>query len=1273
MKSFSILRTNVGLTTNCKIVIDNNYNISIDSIDSNDTLGSSRYKKFKVSEDSLLDEILPMYYRNTPSDIAFSIKYRNDSNTMSDDLNYQYDDIYNYGGRNIINNKNYSEEFEYFAPLYINPIKVPSNFIIFRCDNSGVKRISSNNFKSEIINKLKTVKVYDISEDNSLGKWINNNFVDNAYFPHAPLEIDFRSLEFNKWNGIDYKNGGYISKSKFMGDYFEEEKEIFDFEKKIFDTYSESEVIFPNILNFSFLFDDTPSTSENKRKWSLNTYYGFYIDSMDKSHSLSPYKTPILRDDVIIKEGNILYSDSNPNNPFVEKWSEEKPFYIEYNGEYYLISKYTNESGDNIEQVQSEGYIDELYQNKIEYNYKIISDISLEGKELFINKNYGVINENNEMLSEDNNNFEIDDFSSSDVWVIKIGDVYHNIIKTNDGYKINTDYSFEINKNFFEYKVNNNVKRLDANINFETPPLSFDIFKLNFTDIKDFDTNIVDTDFSKYEYEYNDKITNTDESKMYFENSLSTNNPKDNEEFFYKNEVVNIPVSSEYTANYETFKIKDGELSNIWRINPIYCRWGYQNSLASNDKPYLLNNSLLFEDYNRGTDVFLNTQNRESRNLDYFYSLNSTNEEYLHHSLHIEDYDENNDINKNFLFEENKYLNINSDYFTNIFERKQLFNNAKIKKNVKKYSYMNKGDDIIPNVTLFRGIEFSIYDVNSIIKNEENIIKNINLSTSNTFEDYKFSILLSNTPSELSWGIIKEWEMDKEYKQNNLVLFDDILYKAINDNIITEPVLENSDIRKAPYNSSDWEIVNEDVIFWNPDKSYNEGDIIYNSNKFYKINNSLSNNDIWNPILNYNIDDIVLFKSSYYISTITNNVYRPDNKKSYWEKTHKPNDTKWKEIELWNPSSDYGINTLIIHNERVYKSNESIEVGDEPGVSILWDEMYTFEVDNQVNDNTIFILNNNYYMLNENPNNENSLSNGINIYINKKWKNILLNIYINDNTLLGIKNTDRDELYSDIYNILTANNVINYINDINDKNGFVNNLKYIIIEENGDVNNYDYQNNIQNLPYLLKASFPDELKIKPNSLIKKRVETPNIKVDLSLSGSNIKSIDNINWYNGTPLAYEILNNETEPMVYKNYSGNKNIQSLSIYRYSGYYMPVFYEIDLFNKNGNKNYLFDTSLTNFALMKERKFRKVNRNGSILKLKNSKNNESIYPMIDEYGYSFEDFMIFKSTWDKEYHFESVLNKDRFKIKTQKNIESETLGQPRDVKIENEKKYKL
>lgn len=67
----------------------------------------------------------------------------------------------------------------------------------------------------------------------------------------------------------------------------------------------------------------------------------------------------------------------------------------------------------------------------------------------------------------------------------------------------------------------------------------------------------------------------------------------------------------------------------------------------------------------------------------------------------------------------------------------------------------------------------------------------------------------------------------------------------------------------------------------------------------------------------------------------------------------------------------------------------------------------------------------------------------------------------------------------------------------------------------------------------------------------------------------------------------------------------------------------------------NYKFDTDLTDFGIMQERRVRKVNRTGSVLKLQTN----SIYPMLDEFGYTFMDFFIFRSTWDQGYHFESVV----------------------------------
>ena len=208
-------------------MIDTNYKLSLDSIESDMNLSFDKFKKVSFNKSNYYDELIPYFYQDLPADTAFSIKYENDAETMSNDFSYQYDELYNYGARNIIDNKNYSEEYEYFAPLYISKTGLPKNFIIFRVDAPGIGTLTTTNFKTEIINKLKTIKLFDLTKESSFGEWLHTNFVDNKYFPDAPLEIDFRSLEFCRWNGIDYQNGGYTSKSLFIDDILDEEKEIF--------------------------------------------------------------------------------------------------------------------------------------------------------------------------------------------------------------------------------------------------------------------------------------------------------------------------------------------------------------------------------------------------------------------------------------------------------------------------------------------------------------------------------------------------------------------------------------------------------------------------------------------------------------------------------------------------------------------------------------------------------------------------------------------------------------------------------------------------------------------------------------------------------------------------------------------------------------------------------------------------------------------------------------------------------------------------------------
>jgi len=605
MKSFAILRTNAGLTTNVKVVVESDYSLSLDSIDSTPELSVTKLKKMGFNKNNYFDELVPYFFKGFPVDTAFAIKYENDSESMTDNFASQYDEIYQYGARNIVSNKDYKEEFEYFAPLHISKGNLPKYFIIFRVDGSGMIKLDRHNIKDEIFNNFKTVKLFDMTKSTNFGEWIDKNFINNEYFPTTSVEINFDKMEFSQWNGIDYESGGYTAKSLFLDDYFEKEKEIFDFEKFVLDGFKNNKVIYPNILNFSFLFDDTPATTNSLRKWSINRYYGFYLEEMDLVKTMSPYRTPFLKDDVVIASGNILESTSV--DPFVEGWSDERPFYVEYNGEYYKIEKFverqakpslkpvvnknqnpgqsnrqtTLKSRSKEEPMMVRAQLEEfedkpltsgtVIKQEITTTYitkwRIISNIDLKGKQALLNKNIGYVNDTDKVLKKyDNSNFEIKDFDLADLWLIEIDGVYHNLVKEDGLIKIYSDYSFKFYQNEYEYWINKPdttyTKKISFIVDNDNPPKKFKIYRLSLSDIKDFDDKIVDTEYSKFEYEKESDLTETEETKLYMNNLNSTTHPKELDDFNYKNKVVHIPVSSEYTANHETFKIIGDELGD---------------------------------------------------------------------------------------------------------------------------------------------------------------------------------------------------------------------------------------------------------------------------------------------------------------------------------------------------------------------------------------------------------------------------------------------------------------------------------------------------------------------------------------------------------------------------------------------------------------------------------------------------------------------------------------------------------------------------------------
>jgi len=564
--------------------------------------------------------------------------------------------------------------------------------------------------------------------------------------------------------------------------------------------------------------------------------------------------------------------------------------------------------------------------------------------------------------------------------------------------------------------------------------------------------------------------------------------------------------------------------------------------------------------------------------------------------------------------------------------------------------------------------------------------------------------------------------------------------------------------------------------------SYIKDDIVYKDGEWYYYDDKITLNenqtlvDFWSEG-NYDVS-YCIYKGGIWKSN-KKSQFKPDSgyeyydeflKKylKYWDKISDDVETfnynnsllipKWIKIPIWTNSFNYNKDEYVLYNGVVYKSNiDLIKDGVDPNKSNNWLRYDSLEPDTNhiyYTDNYIF-MNNTLYRLKSNTNNS-TLDNGIRIYVNKKWKNVLINIYINDNTLPNIKNTNRHLLYNSLYNKLVANNFINYINKITNRFDFSDTLKYTVIEDDYSIKEYDANNisTVKDLP-IIHIDVPDPIFIQNNSLVKKSIYENNLKPFSKLVGNNINAFDQINYYNSGLMGVSIEENKEEPMIVDNYHGISNSIGSYIFRWSGNYSPLFYDIDVFESNNiidyyeiqlatqssgatfsfgtysystfeslingvtssisndvtisylnpnskyrfyefmdnvyslvlsikfrsydtnsdnwikiqsigagnedkskvvrrfvnntpisksnvlNGNYKFDTYLTYFGVEREKIFRKVNRKESILKLKDTVGGKPIYPMLDDFGYHFTDFFIFKSSWDFEYHIETNLYK--------------------------------
>ena len=282
--SFGLVRTNPLLTGNVMITVDFNGDIWLNSINATKDLSDDKYKKFRIGKNGSYPSDVCAFFDNgeTAPESVFAL-YQNDplytstKRTTSD----QYDRFYQYGVTEQ-SNKLYTENFSFFAPIYLKK-DIPDYFVIFRTDGS-VNKFSydlpfdqwSSEVTSQILSSSKIVKVFSLSQDSLIGSYLRN-LVNHPSRTDADLSISYQTNGFTTYNGIAYDKGSFAQRGELLNDtYFNQENPLSVVEEFVTQGFQRNKILSSHVINLEFLFNDDEAAN-----YSINRYFGLYVNAID--------------------------------------------------------------------------------------------------------------------------------------------------------------------------------------------------------------------------------------------------------------------------------------------------------------------------------------------------------------------------------------------------------------------------------------------------------------------------------------------------------------------------------------------------------------------------------------------------------------------------------------------------------------------------------------------------------------------------------------------------------------------------------------------------------------------------------------------------------------------------------------------------------------------------------------------------------------------------------------------------------------------------------
>ncbi len=163
--SFSVIRTNPKLAGNFKITVDSAGGVWFNSMDVNPTLSDVRFKKFNITGENSYATDLYNYFDQgqISSSLIFQVgNVSGGSRQSAENFAGQYDFFYG-SGASVLVDKNYSEDFKYFAPLWIKN-DIPDFFVIFKVPGPLSYPYSTNVTQIQTGSRYKVIQDYNSAE-----------------------------------------------------------------------------------------------------------------------------------------------------------------------------------------------------------------------------------------------------------------------------------------------------------------------------------------------------------------------------------------------------------------------------------------------------------------------------------------------------------------------------------------------------------------------------------------------------------------------------------------------------------------------------------------------------------------------------------------------------------------------------------------------------------------------------------------------------------------------------------------------------------------------------------------------------------------------------------------------------------------------------------------------------------------------------------------------------------------------------------------------------